>query len=335
MRRTSCERWTAVIDARAIGNAVSAQDMIFAERHEATCSSCGAEAHVWRSFSKISAAPRVPSGIFLGRSEPGVHVADVFPGDDTPYDAILRALPSSANSSPRMAMRGRIGLAAGAIAMCAASAIGVAVLLRNIDARRQSLASTERERAREVFVSPVEHNVLVQVPNTAATDLAVTDPRLTEPPPPADAPTVPSSRTADGLAAPPAHALSRRAAVGQGLAHASVLRRQGDYRGAAAEYRAAYTATPQAAEGKAALVFLGDVLLTDLGDPRGALSAFDTYLSNPGALRRQAAYGRVRALRAMGWTAEEGAAAQAFLARYPTGPDAEALRRDVRSPHEK
>jgi hypothetical protein len=101
---------------------------------------------------------------------------------------------------------------------------------------------------------------------------------------------------------------------------------------AAALYRAVYAGGPRTPEGRAALVSLGELLLSDLGDPNGALAAFDEYLSRRGGdLTRRAAYGRVRALRALGRDAEERAAAHVFLARYRSGPDADAVRSALRS----
>jgi len=109
------------------------------------------------------------------------------------------------------------------------------------------------------------------------------------------------------------------------LEYARSLRASGDSRGAADVYRKIHSDSPQSASGRAALVSLGELLLT-LGDPQGALNAFDSYLVSRGALTQEAMFGRVRALRAAKRTAEERTAIQRFLAAYPDAPQSRVLR---------
>lgn len=109
------------------------------------------------------------------------------------------------------------------------------------------------------------------------------------------------------------------------LEYARSLRANGDFRGAAEVYRKLHTESPQSPSGRAALVSLGELLLT-LGDPQGALNAFDAYLVGAGALSQEATFGRVRALRALHQNAEEQRAIQRFLAAYPDAPQSRVLR---------
>lgn len=109
------------------------------------------------------------------------------------------------------------------------------------------------------------------------------------------------------------------------LGYARSLRASGDFRRAADVYRRIHAANPQSPTGRAALVSLGELLLS-LNDARGALSAFDSYLVGGGALAQEALFGRARALRALKQPAEERAAIDRFLAAYPNAPQSRVLR---------
>jgi hypothetical protein len=120
------------------------------------------------------------------------------------------------------------------------------------------------------------------------------------------------------------------------FARARLLRGRGQFAAAAALYESIHDASPESASGRAALLGLAELRLSDLHDAAGALRAFDAYLAGGNnALSREAAYGRIRALRALGRSAQEWTAIEAFLRAYPSGPEAESLRQrlsDVRRP---
>jgi hypothetical protein len=109
------------------------------------------------------------------------------------------------------------------------------------------------------------------------------------------------------------------------LEYARSLRASGDFRRAAEVYRSIHAANPQSPSGRAALVSLGDLLLSR-GDAQGALTAFDSYLTANGALAQEALFGRVRALRALNRPLEERRAIERFLAAYPSAPQSRLLR---------
>jgi tetratricopeptide (TPR) repeat protein len=109
------------------------------------------------------------------------------------------------------------------------------------------------------------------------------------------------------------------------LEYARSLRASGDFRRAVEVYRKIHAANPASPSGRAALVSLGELLLT-LHDPQGALNAFDSYLAGGGALAQEASYGRARALRALNRPAEERRAIERFLAAHPEAPQSRVLR---------
>lgn len=109
------------------------------------------------------------------------------------------------------------------------------------------------------------------------------------------------------------------------LGYARSLRASGDFRRAADVYRRIHAADPQSPSGRAALVSLGELLLS-LNDAQGALRAFDSYLGRGGSLAQEALFGRARALRTLNRPAEERAAIDRFLAAYPNAPQSRVLR---------
>jgi len=109
------------------------------------------------------------------------------------------------------------------------------------------------------------------------------------------------------------------------LEYARSLRAAGDSRGAAEVYRKIHADHPQSLSGRAALVSLGELLLS-LGDAPGALSAFDSYLVGGGELKQEASFGRIRALRALHRQVEEQQAIGRFLREFPEAPQSRVLR---------
>jgi ferric-dicitrate binding protein FerR (iron transport regulator) len=139
-------------------------------------------------------------------------------------------------------------------------------------------------------------------------------------------PDVRAALSGKSTAPAPASAAAPAATPEALLKQALSLRAQGQFRRAAEVYRKVHDASPTSAAGGAALVSLGELSLSSLNDPRGALAAFDSYLSRGGSLSQEAAFGRARALRALGRTAEERSAIERFVARYPDAPQSRVLR---------
>jgi hypothetical protein len=109
-------------------------------------------------------------------------------------------------------------------------------------------------------------------------------------------------------------------------ARARSLRSAGRYAEAATAYQSLLSVHPRSAEARAALVSLGELQLSQLGNPVAALRSFDAYLARGGSLAQEARYGRIRALRRLGRSAGARAATEAFLRDYPGSAQAKALR---------
>jgi hypothetical protein len=79
------------------------------------------------------------------------------------------------------------------------------------------------------------------------------------------------------------------------------------------------------------LVSLGELELSELGQPAQALRSFESYLHGGGPLTREARFGKIRALQSLGRSSEEQAEISAFLTDYPRSVQAASLRRRVQS----
>jgi FecR-like protein/PEGA domain-containing protein/tetratricopeptide repeat protein len=92
-----------------------------------------------------------------------------------------------------------------------------------------------------------------------------------------------------------------------------------DWRGAAKAYRELIRRYPHRGAARAARVSLGFLQLEHLGQAGAALASFRRYLadSRRGALAREASWGRILALAALGRRGAEKKALTRFLARYP------------------
>jgi TolA-binding protein len=113
------------------------------------------------------------------------------------------------------------------------------------------------------------------------------------------------------------------------LERARELRADGRYREAHGAYQQLLREHAATAEARVALVSLGELQLSQLGDAKGALRSFDAYLRGGGALRQEASYGRVRALQRLGRASEARAAADAFVSAYPKSVQAATLRKEL------
>jgi TolA-binding protein len=103
------------------------------------------------------------------------------------------------------------------------------------------------------------------------------------------------------------------------FSRANQARREGKVKDAVRLYRALQERYSGSSEELVSRVALGRLLLDRLGDSRGALVQFNSYLASPGsgALREEAMVGRALALGRIGRGAEERAAWKALLDSWP------------------
>ncbi|MBU1239173.1 FecR domain-containing protein [Myxococcota bacterium] len=97
------------------------------------------------------------------------------------------------------------------------------------------------------------------------------------------------------------------------------LRAARKWREAAVAYGQLIKAFPSSAQANISRVSLGMIQLDHLGSPLPALRLFTRYLKNGGGgiLAQEAAWGKIRALKALGYTIVERQALQNFLKRWP------------------
>lgn len=110
------------------------------------------------------------------------------------------------------------------------------------------------------------------------------------------------------------------------LARARSRRRDRDPRGAMQTYAELIRQHPRSPAAQTARMSLAQLQL-DQGSAKDALRSFRGYLKRGGALSEDAAYGEIRALRALGRTSDAKRAARAFTQRYPGSPYGAKLKR--------
>ncbi|WP_437308947.1 tetratricopeptide repeat protein [Sorangium sp. So ce388] len=136
---------------------------------------------------------------------------------------------------------------------------------------------------------------------------------------PQEAPRGPRAAASSASPAPTAEQLFREA---------NEARRAGSAQRAIELYRALQKGFARSPEATLSLVSLGSLLLNS-GSPAAALAQFDRYLGTAGArpLAVEALYGRGRALRALGRSADEAQSWRRLLREHPSSPYVEHARR--------
>lgn len=138
--------------------------------------------------------------------------------------------------------------------------------------------------------------------------------------------------TAVESAAPPAASATEPISAAALLRQALELRGRSRFAEAAQVYGKLLSSHRSSPEARAALVSLGDLQLSRLNNAAGALRSFEAYLAQGDpALRQEAEYGRIRALRALGRAAQERIAIERLLERFPSGVHADSMRARLQS----
>jgi hypothetical protein len=110
------------------------------------------------------------------------------------------------------------------------------------------------------------------------------------------------------------------------LRQARQAMRTGSYDHAATLYQTLIGHYQGSDEAQTALVLLGELRLTQLGDPRGALAPLNAYLQNGGPLEVEARVARIESLRSLQRSDEEAGAIDDFLKHHPRSFEAKGLR---------
>jgi hypothetical protein len=262
---------------RAMRGSATPTDLTQLERHLAECAVCRVERSLLLRAA-FDAAPLRNEKQLLARLERGV---------------------GARLGSPmaRRARRKSALVAAVLVAVCVAGAAAAATLA--IGRRVRGVETLERGRAGAA--APVLSTVRHFDPRPAGVSA---DHALSSGPPPSDAP--PSEPTArellpgeglrdSGRPAAPAGAVPSSAS--ELFSRANQARRDGKVSEAVRLYRALQDRCAGSGEELVSRVSLGRLLLDRLGDSRGALVQFNSYLASPagGALREEAMVGRALA----------------------------------------
>ena len=272
---------------RAERGAISAADRVRLELHLAECAVCRVE-RALATQAALDVAPLRDEKLFLARLKRDVGVR-------------LEASPGQRARRKRTVV---------VVALLAAS-VATAATAATVVVMRRAASS---------------HETTVAVPGVGKAHQA---PRMTAPvaapaPTPAAEEPSPAEPMAVDAVAPSAELPAKPAAVdvtsaAEAFSRANLARRDGKVKEAVRLYRTLQERFAGSSEELVSRVALGRLLLDRLGDSRGALVQFNSYLASPGsgALREEAMVGRALALGRLGRSAEERAAWSALVAAWP------------------
>lgn len=266
---------------RAARGLASDADWARLEAHLAECSVCRVERALVAQVA-LDAAPLPDEKLALARLK---------------REVAARLASPQARRSKRPGALVALAVAAGAVASVAAAAS--VVLIRPAPApSTSSVPALPSARAANVHEA---RSVAAVLGDPAVPSVAVPVPSATPPARPAVPAAIEPSSASE---------LFRRA---------NQARREGRAAEAVRLYRALQERFSGSSEELVSRVTLGRLLLDRLGDSRGALVQFNSYLASPGggALREEAMVGRALSLGRLGRTAEERAAWRAVLDAWP------------------
>jgi len=270
---------------RAARGVATLADMTQLERHLAECAVC-----------RVERALLIQAGL------------DAAPLRDEKRLAARLGRDVTARLASPMARRARRRSALVAASLVAVCVVGVAAAGTLAIGRRAPAADLTRSaRPRvEAPAVPVVPSLAPQTSNSSAESAAASEPPTREI---ERDPARPGGAAAAGLPSSASELFSR----------ANQARRDGKVTEAVRLYRALQDRHAGSGEELVSRVSLGRLLLDRLGDSRGALVQFNSYLASPGggALREEAMVGRALALGRLGRAEEERAAWQALLGAWP------------------
>jgi hypothetical protein len=273
---------------RASRGTANAAELARLAQHLAECAVCRVE-RALMAQAALDAAPLRDEKLLVARLK---------------RDLAARPVLPTARRSKRNGALVAVAFAAGTVASVAAAA--TFVIVRRAPAP-QAIVATQPS-ARPLPVTPLRGPVSPRTDEARAVpnnEVEATEPsgQQGEPQP----------------ARPAAPAAIEPASSSELFSRANQARRDGKAVEAARLYRALQERFSGTSEELVSRVSLGRLLLDRLGDSRGALVQFNSYLASPGggALREEAMVGRALSLGRMGRGAEERAAWQALLDTFP------------------
>jgi hypothetical protein len=281
---------------RAERGSISEAERARLEQHLAECAVCRVERGL-SARAAIDAAPLRDEKLLLARLKRDVIARLESPAGQRPRRkravVVLSLLAASVAS---------VATATTIVVMRRAASVQETAVLPHV-AIQPAPAPRLPEAAPAVVATPVAEE-------PSAVDVAEVAPPSPEPEQPAKAAPIEVSSAAE--------AFSR----------ANLARREGKVKEAVRLYRTLQERFAGSSEELVSRVALGRLLLDRLGDSRGALVQFNSYLASPGngALREEAMVGRALALGRLGRGAEERAAWTALLDTWPKSAHAKRAR---------
>lgn len=217
--------------------------------------------------------------------------------------SVARPVAPTGRHSKRKGAFVAIALAAGTVASVAAAA--TFVIVRGAAAPQAGVAPQPSQRPRPAAPAQRSEPVRADEPGDVAEEAKAAEPNDEQ-----GEPVI--ARSAPRAAVEPASASEL-------FSRANQARREGKTAEAVRLYRALQERFSGSSEELVSRVTLGRLLLDRLGDSRGALVQFNSYLASPGGgvLREEAMVGRALSLGRLGRAAEERAAWQALLDGFP------------------
>ena len=275
--------------------AISAADRVRLEQHLAECAVCRVE-RALATQAAVDVTPLRDEKLLLARLKRDVAIR-------------LEAVPGPRTRRKRTLVV--VALLAASVAS-AATAATVVVMRRAASSREATVAT---KAAGKVGQAARAAPVAAPSPTRAAEEPSPAEPAAVDAAPP----------SAEMPAKPVAVEVTSAA---EAFSRANLARRDGKVKEAVRLYRTLQERFAGSSEELVSRVALGRLLLDRLGDSRGALVQFNSYLASPGsgALREEAMVGRALALGRLGRGAEERAAWSALLAAWPKSAHAKHAR---------
>ncbi len=269
---------------RAARGVASFADLTRLKQHLAECAVCRVERSLFVQAAR-DAAPLPGENLLVARLERDVGAR-------------------LASPTARRAGKKRALVAGAVVAVCVA---GVAAAATLAIVRRAPVV--DAATSAQVVATPVVAALPSPAPTEDAPEVEEGAPLPAEKPP----------ETAPEPARPAAVAAVEPASASELFSRANQARRDGKVTEAVRLYRGLQERFAGSSEELVSRVSLGRLLLDRLGDSRGALAQFNSYLASPagGALREEAMVGRALALGRLGRAAEERGAWQALVDAWP------------------